>query len=108
MRNQERYEKGLELFQSGKSDVPPRWVPDEDVRSIHRNVTDLLVKHSGKFDSLRLYDTNSNGKPVLIATCDRDGMLKCTEGNRDALQKFLDKGRIKAYIDKDGTVKIVN
>jgi hypothetical protein len=65
-------------------------VPEDAIRETHARVSQIwpeAVKR-GLFDRSDLYDTNSGGKPVLIATA-RGTSLEIKD--QSAYQRFLDK-----------------
>lgn len=104
-RNMARYQNGIEKYNSGQSDIPPRKVPDEYVRSCHAKVTDISVEVAQKFDSFSLYDNNGprGSTPVKIAEAS-GGVIQATEGNNDKLQNYLNKGTNGLTVDSDGKV----
>jgi predicted ABC-type ATPase len=49
-----------------RGDVTGRYVPDEVVRATHVGVSQTFPAIAHKFDSVKLYDTTTQGKPRLI------------------------------------------
>lgn len=66
-----------------------RFVPEEDIRTIHRKVSQILPEIAGEFDEVSLYYT---GQEVLkIASGGNGSGLVAVEGREDLLEDFLAK-----------------
>lgn len=99
-RNQKRYEKMLKDYQSGKSDIPPRLPPEDDVKRIHSKVTDISLDVAGIFDDWELTDNNvkeGEERPV-IARCKKGGEIEIVPGMEERVQNFLNKGKTGAKV----------
>ena len=99
-RNQKRYEDAKALFDAGKSEIPPRLPPEEDVRKIHAAVSDISIQVAGMFDSFELWDNNvpQGQKPRLIARCKKGGEIVAEKGMEPEVQRYLNKGRSGAKV----------
>ena len=99
-RNKKRYEDAKALYDAGKSKIPPRLPPEEDVRKIHSAVSDISVQVAGMFDSFELWDNNvpQGQKPKLIAKCNKGGEIVAENGMEFELQRYLNKGRSGAKV----------
>ena len=65
-----------------------RLVQLDSVVDLHKSISQIFPQVANKFDHCELWDHNGE-KPVLIASCDRDG--KIVEHDPAAYKKFLDK-----------------
>lgn len=96
-RNQKRYDDAVA---EGKT---PRLVPADYVRATHAKVTDISVAKASSFDEIEIWDNNgARGQQKLIAKGGSGSGLKAID--RDAFQKFLDKGNSGHSINADGSV----
>ena len=66
-----------------------RNVPLEAVRSIHSKVSHIFPKVASEFDHVALFDTSKDGKPVLIAECQRGGEIDIK--NQELWDAFIAK-----------------
>ena len=101
-RNRKRYEDAV-----ARGDKDARLPPEQRVREIHANVTNVAMQTAHLYDDFKLYDNNVEyGKPkVLIATAGNGKGLTAVKGQEKALKAFLDKGSVK-YTIVDGVVVI--
>lgn len=98
-RNRQRY---LNAVARGEN---PRLVSDDEVRKIHKNVTNRLVEFAPQFDYVELWDNNGAvGQTTLIATGGGGKWLKAVKGQEEALRKFLAKGDIQFITTPEGYV----
>ena len=67
-----------------------RNVPLDQVRSIHKKVSQIFPQVAKEFDHVKLFDTAQGGKPVLIAECERGGEIKVHD--QKLYDAFLAKG----------------
>lgn len=95
VRNEARYQKGVERFENGESDVPPRKPKEEHVRKIHSDVSDIVPEVYDMFDNFELYDNNvpRNQKSVLIGKSKRGGAITLEDGREANMERFLRKGQ---------------
>lgn len=86
-RNQKRYDDAVAKGEA------PRKVPEEQVREIHKKVSDISMKTSDQFDSIELFDNNvpEGSKPVLIAKGGSGKKLAAIAGQEDKFKKYVDK-----------------
>ena len=99
-RNKERDDR---LVASGE---PSRLPPEDRVRKIHKNVSDVAIQIAPAYDDLKIYDNNVPfGSPmVLIATGGNGKYLKPVKGQEEAFKRFCAKGSIEFVTLPDGTV----
>ena len=67
-----------------------RNVPLDQVRSIHKKVSQIFPQVAKEFDHVKLFDTAQGGKPVLIAECELGGEIKVHD--QKLYDAFLAKG----------------
>lgn len=79
-----------------------RLVPDRILRETHANVSRGFIRYAREaaFDEIKLYDTNIQGKPRLVAQGSR-GRLEIV--NRSLFSRFLRKG-----LSSFGTIPLAN
>ena len=86
-RNKKRYDDAVA---EGKV---PRRVPDNDVRSIHKKVTDISVATAPDFDHIEIWDNNgAKGQQVKIAEGGNGKYLTAVKGQESKFMAYLAKG----------------
>ena len=87
--NFDRWERAVK-----KGDPNARYVPEEEVVSIHRNVTRCLEEHADKFDKITLSDMNDFNNIKIIANGGNGEKLAIEKGFEKEYNNFVRKGRL--------------
>lgn len=98
-RNQKRYDDAVARGET------PRLPPVDMVRSTHAKCTDISVSMASKFDYIEIWDNNgSRGQQKMIATGGKGKGLNVVSGQKESLQRYLDKGLGSYVVLQDGRV----
>lgn len=98
-RNQKRYDDAVARGET------PRLPPVDMVRSTHAKCTDISVAMASKFDHIEIWDNNgSRGQQKMIATGGKGKDLTAVSGQKEAMQRYLDKGLGSYTMLPDGRV----
>ena len=79
----------------------PRLVPEDTVRNIHRNCTDISVSMAPEFDHIEIWDNNgARGQQTLIAEGGNGKGLVAKD--KEKFDNYLSKGNL----GKDGFITL--